>query len=93
MELSKLSVHLSIVRGCVARMSMRAFWARVETTWMFSGYIVMATAKRASATFSRPRHAQIMVGERGVHTSKQKFTSIHLSSRNVILDRTRPLVV
>jgi hypothetical protein len=59
MELSKLSVHLSIVRGCVARMSMRAFWARVETTWMFSGYIVMATAKRASATFSRPRHAQI----------------------------------
>jgi len=26
MELSKLSVHLSIVRGYVARMSMRAVW-------------------------------------------------------------------
>jgi hypothetical protein len=60
MELSKLSVHLSIVRGCVARMSMRAVWPGKPET-MFLRYIVMATVK-GSATFSRPRHAQIMVG-------------------------------
>jgi hypothetical protein len=52
----------------------------------------MATAK-ASATFSRPRHAQIMIGEKGKHTSKQKFTNIHLSSRNVTLDRNCPSAV
>ena len=37
---------------------MRAFGVD-ETRSMFSGYIVMATAKKASATFSRPRHAQL----------------------------------
>jgi hypothetical protein len=43
MELSKLSVHLSIVFVVFPRMSMRAFDLGCET--MFSAYITMATAE------------------------------------------------
>ncbi len=86
MELSKLSVHLSIVRGCVARMSMRAVWP---------GLGGLEQCFRAKLSWQRQRHARLsrdrvtrrslLEREASIHRSKSSQTYIYLPRMSYLI--------
>jgi hypothetical protein len=70
MELSKLSVHLSIVRGCCEDVHAGGLTWKVET--MFPSYIVMATAKDDRDLFATASRADPLRASKASKISEAK---------------------